>query len=238
MPKVFLLLILLSPLTSTSQDIEIIELYKQLEVRNDIAVTENKSNKLLDSLRFRLDKEFVSTGNPKENLSFQIVDNVTAFAYGNEVGYGIWPFLYKTSDGGKSWQKIFFSEKQYGEPIMKEHFYMFDKSRGILIHRYAPKKSKFFDLESPKKNTFTYFLTKDGGETWKRKYIKLNSKWLRYENHEQVMLCSYAPQGEVVITILQPVWNAIQNKRSIEDRKLYELRSEDFGKHFSQRKLR
>ena len=118
---------------------------------------------------------------------------------------------------------------------MKDNFFMFDVKRGILILRHFKNP---FEFLKDKKNNFYYYLTNNGGETWKKKSYKLKTKGLQYQNNEQFLMCEYSDSGEAIITILKPSWNSLPNKRELKDRKLLELRSTDFGKHFTEKDLR
>lgn len=229
MSRLFFLFILCAT-TSSAQDYTLANIYTKLEIKKDSFISKPTDENIL-KIAYRLDSTFQNTGNPKENLSFQFLNPKTGFAYGNEVGYGVWPFLYKTTDGGETWTNLFFEDHQYGDPLMKEHFFMFDENRGILIQKHWVKTN--FLLRAPN-GRFYYYITKDGGQTWKKKSKKLKTMNPRYENDDHFLKCEFNSKGEVSIYILRPPWASGPDKREIKERILLELRSDDFGNHFSE----
>ena len=179
----------------------------------------------------KLDGIVYSTGNPTEELHFQFTDSKNGFIYGNEMGYGYWPFLFKTSDGGRHWNRILFKEVQSGTELFKDHFYMFDKQRGILIHNVDNVKRKL----GKEIKYFQYYLTNDGGSTWTKRTFRLKqAKGLRIENNPYFMNCSFNNKGEVEVQILRPPWAVAEGKRKVKDRLSLLLKSEDFGKNFKE----
>jgi hypothetical protein len=188
-----------------------------------------------DTFQIDLKKVVASTGNPVEHIHFQFLDKNLGFIYGNEVGYGIWPFLAKTTDGGTSWQKVLFEEKEYGPQLLQQNFYMFNQKRGILIYG-----STIMDkLLQKKQRVFQYYLTQDGGSTWKLhgKKLKIINRHARLENSENFQHCEFDSTGVVKVFVLRAPWNTLSGKRSIEDRKEYLLFSDDFGKHFNEERV-
>lgn len=169
-----------------------------------------------------------STGNPVQHIGFQFVTEQIGFVYGNEMGYGIWPFFIKTVDGGKTWERLLFEKREYGAPIMPEYFHMFDEKRGILIYNYKRGPDSFI-LNAEKR--LRYYITKDGGNTWKSRTKKIKNN-VRISNEEHRLSCSYDDDGKVTLKILKTPWEAASGKRSLEDRTILELISNDFGKRF------
>jgi hypothetical protein len=179
----------------------------------------------------RLDSIVYSTGNPLENISMQFATEQLGFIVGNEMGYGYWPFVFRTTDGGLTWERQLFKDHEYGAPIYKEHFNMFNKQQGILIHNTDPIDR----IRSDKKGLFLrYYLTKDGGKTWHKKKVKIAAKVIyRVENNPAFLHCTYEPNGKITVLILKAPWDAVSGKRSVADRTLMTLVSEDYGETFS-----
>lgn len=176
-------------------------------------------------------KTIRSTGNPYQNLSFQFTDSVTGFVYGNELGYGYWPFLFKTTDAGLHWNRLLFKPIEDGVPIYKDNFYMFNKNEGILIYNTNNIKRL---LNGKYVTKLQYYLTQDGGKTWKQKSKRLKTRNIHLENNPRYMQCSFTMKGEVFITILNAPWTMPKGKRLAKDRISLQLNSKDFGKSFEE----
>lgn len=144
------------------------------------------------------------------NIEINFLDEETGFLYGHQRGYGFYPFMYKTTDGGASWRGIPQSN-QFG-PIDDAGLYMFDQQRGILIPQWR-------DLSKLK-----YFLTEDGGETWQKKEVRTLSKRRAYSSYKVNVIMSFNEEGEVCLSF-------IRAKRQDWDYNLV-LYSSNFGKSF------
>lgn len=184
-----------------------------------------------DTFTLKIDSIIRSTGNPKENIHLFFTDAQHGFIYGNEMGYGFWPFLFKTDDGGKHWERKLFKPYQGGTEINQDNFYMFDNKRGILIYN-TDNRVKFVEGT---KQYFKYYITDDGGDTWKKKKLKLkHAQGLRIENNHYFMHCSFTSKGEVTAKILRAPWASARGKREIKDRIRLIISSKDFGHHFAE----
>jgi len=87
------------------------------------------------------------------------------FVYGSFKAYGDKPFILRTVNGGKSWQKTdSLPHCIYG--IRRGDFSMMDTQHGFffLPHQYGVEDS------------VSYFITKNQGQTWQQKRIPLNVK--------------------------------------------------------------
>lgn len=231
-----LLLLIVTPIIGNAQQPILSEIYHRLEVSDSKLIIEYKADKKIDSISAKLDSLIGSTGNPKENLNFQFLTDKTAFVYGNEQGYGIWPFLYKTTDGGISWQKLLFEKREYGATINKDNFFMFDDKRGILVYNtdgFPWRKKK------KRKPQFKYYITTNGGKSWKKKSKTLkHAHGLRIQNIAYEMQCRYTPDGTVEIKLMKAPWEAVSGKRSVDDRTRVILTSNDFGKSFDEKAVK
>lgn len=213
-----------------AQNYSLHKIYEKLEVKDNKAEFAYGQDPKIDSIRHTLDSVLHSTGNPIENLSFQFLDDKIGFAYGNESGYGVWPFLFKTENGGQSWQRQLIAPKEYGPQLGKQTFYMFDKKNGILLYNHDNTSRT---LSGKYKVDFEYYITNNGGETWRKKSISLKKAGnLRVENSAYFLQCAYQPTGQATINILAAPWQAAKGKRSIQDRIRLILQSEDYGRHF------
>jgi hypothetical protein len=183
------------------------------------------------------EKVIYSTGNPIERFNFCFVNKEVGFLYGHEVGYGIWPFLFRTSDGGLHWERKVFDAKENGPQLHRQNFFMFDERRGILI---AGGGDMMKDLLGKKQKDFQYYTTSNGGNTWHlhKKRLKVIPASARIENYDMVQHCTFDSTGKVDVYVLTEPWNTGAGKRSIEDRKRYRIYSEDFGKSFSEEILK
>lgn len=182
-----------------------------------------------DTFRLRLDTIIYSTGNPKAELHLQFTDSLNGFIFGNEMGYGYWPFLFKTTNGGKNWERKLFKPSEGGVPILKDNFFMFDTQRGILIQNRNNVKQL---LNGKTKVSLVYYLTKDGGETWTEKSFPLKTRNIRLENSEYFLKCAYTKNGEINIQVLRPPWASPKGKREAKDRITVTLNSKDYGLSF------
>lgn len=163
--------------------------------------------------RVDLKPQIRSTGNPINNISMQFVDAKTGFIYGNEVGYGIWPFVFKTTDGGTSWERVALDAKTYGPEIARDQFRMVDCNNGILLGNQQGE------------TTITWHTTSDGGDTWKEHSLKPGKPYDRIRGSLHIALSDEAT-GAVTLEYREPKW------RKPEADFLFRLQSMDFGKTF------
>ncbi len=149
-----------------------------------------------------------------ENISIQFINENLGYIYGNTVAYTFYPFILKTIDGGKSWNKILFNKELIQVPLLKDNFFMFDSLKGIAVTNWN---------SSP---NFIYYLTKDGGNSWEKKSVKMKDKSIRILNSENFTNSFYSKSGEITILIKNP------NFENNETKKLVIIRSDDFGENF------
>lgn len=180
-----------------------------------------------DTVLFKtnLNKHVYSIGNPITMLYIHFISVNTGFVYGYESGYGEFPMLYKTTDGGKTWNRRLFKEQESLCSINEDNFHMFNQKQGIMI-----VNPSFYIADEKKYNEqhFDYFITNDGGLTWKKKKVDLTSYNIYVHNREhndyayytsEWMKNMYKKEGTIV--------SIISNKN-----KTIVLCSDDFGESF------
>jgi hypothetical protein len=109
------------------------------------------------------------------SLNIQYLNDTLWYLYGTVVGYWSYPFIFKTTNAGKSWQKIldimpipwnciplWAKDFVVYRTLDKNLFHMFNSSEGIWI-------------VTLKNHRIIYRLTNDGGLTWKNKSAKLKN---------------------------------------------------------------
>ncbi|MFZ5471610.1 MAG: WD40/YVTN/BNR-like repeat-containing protein [Myxococcota bacterium] len=139
------------------------------------------------------------------SISIQFVSPTTGFLYGYTTGYGYFPFLYRTADAGKTWQRLALSRG--ADPrLRRNNFFMFDDKRGIVLTNWD-----------------VYFITQDGGVTWSQRQFML--KPVRNGHLEPF----YTTSGQVTVVIRHPDY---PSRDSEAHRQVRVLRSDDFGATF------
>ena len=109
-------------------------------------------------------------------LNVQFVDRQVGFLYGFELGYGYFPFLFRTADGGRSWTSSAPHKKGdpgWSYPFRRSDFFMFDGSRGIAL------------TGGNDDTGLRYFITTDSGVSWTKKEFKLSRPALRQWSHSR-----------------------------------------------------
>ncbi|MCI4668232.1 MAG: hypothetical protein MRZ79_08850 [Bacteroidia bacterium] len=120
-----------------------------------------------------------ATGRPKVNF----VNEKEGFLYGYYTSYVPYPYFYRTSDGGKSWQK---TDSIPGSPF-PINIKMYDSKRGVLINTsYSAAKVDIF-------------LTKDGWLSWAHTSIDLLSQKQHKEERIENVIFRLNEQGEILI---------------------------------------
>jgi photosystem II stability/assembly factor-like uncharacterized protein len=165
------------------------------------------SNKIPDSL-------LKSSGNPIENIDIHFLDKQYGFVFGNEVGYAFYPFILKTENGGKTWQRQLFSNGAIGSPILSDNFFMFDKQKGITIANWGDESK------------FNYYITEDGGKTWKNKSFDISDKEFRVLNAPNIQKVIFNQSGEVTVILFD------FDLQRFRDNKVMFFKSKDFGNTF------
>jgi hypothetical protein len=98
------------------------------------------------------------------SLNIQYLNDSIWFIYGTRTEYAYYPFIYRTTNTGLSWQSI--SEAWPGKdnrPMDREMFHMFNLKKGIWL----------IGLQN---NKMEYRITNDGGYTWIRKKFKVKNR--------------------------------------------------------------
>ena len=79
-------------------------------------------------------------------IHIHFTDELNGFLYGFGMVYTYYPFLYRTSDGGKTWTPL---RLDVGRTLGKHSLHFFDSQRGLLLA-----------------DGYGYYTTTDGGVTW------------------------------------------------------------------------
>ncbi len=198
-------------------------------IKNKLILSKTNSYKK-EIVHAGLDSIIYSSNNYYEHINMQFVSEKIGFIYGNEQGYGQWPFLFKTIDGGQHWKRLLFEPYELGINIAADHFYMFNEQQGILIYNYNKQDRLTFQTNTK----LRYLLTQDGGDTWKEYTKKLSRKNVTVTNIYYRLNCTYNSNGQVKVNILRAPWEAAKGKRSIKDRTIIILESNDFGRKFKE----
>lgn len=131
------------------------------------------------------------------NLNIQHLNDSIWYLYGTRVEYAPYPFIFRTTNSGASWETIMESwtetkiqyENAY-KNMDEKSFHMFDQMKGIWIVRLQ-------------NNKVDYRITNDGGFTWKNRSfrVKNGSKLkngssdidVKYseDNSVQISICGY-----------------------------------------------
>lgn len=173
----------------------------------------NQDNNCLYSHRIP-DSVLMSSGNPIENINIHFLDAQYGFIFGNECGYAFYPFILKTENGGKSWKRVLFEKGTIGPPLISDNFFMFDKDKGITIGNWNDESK------------FTYYLTTDGGESWKKKAFNIKNKDFRTMNVSRLQSVVFNESGKITVILFDI---DLQQHR---DNSVMILKSSDFGRNF------
>ena len=181
----------------------------QLKYTDDDGKTFSLCN--LDSVLIKL-RGVLNT--PSLNIHF--VNKNLGFIHGYATVYAFYPILFRTEDGGKTWQTI--SAGQMGTPFRRSDFFMFNESKGIIVNNWNNEPY------------FNYMLTEDGGKTWKQHTFKTSRKNIRILNAEGLLSEVYSEDGHVTILFTNPD----NGKRGSGI--IHIIQSTDFGKTFKELK--
>lgn len=149
-------------------------------------------------------------------LNIHFVNKSLGFLYGYSTVYAFYPFLFRTEDGGQTWQTIFAGPA--GTLFRRSDFYMFDESRGIIVNNWNSQP------------VFNYMLTNDGGKTWKPHTFTISRKDIQIGNYNGNLNEVYSEKGQVTIILKSPD----TGYRGTED--ILVIQSSDFGKTFKELK--
>ncbi len=127
------------------------------------------------------------------NLNIQYLNDSVWFIYGTRTEYAYYPYVFRTTDTGLSWQTIIRSNPNVHNrkidyiSMRKNLFHMFDLINGIWIVK----------LEN---NHVNYRITSDGGFTWKnRSFFFKRAKEI--EINSSVFDVSYKEANSIQISI-------------------------------------
>ena len=166
----------------------------------------------------RFSKDIIVSHGSIEAFGIQFINTQIGYLYGYDIGFAYYPFVFKTIDGGKHWERIIFAEEASGFPLSSGNFHMFSEEKGIFVYDW----SNISEL--------TYFTTKDGWKT--KKEIKLKTMINSSKNemdYNDPINCSFGKNGEVTIKL-----NAY-NSDSYDDNSIF-LISKNFGESFKTKK--
>lgn len=201
--------------------------HKNTNVNNDSSTISNLRSRLV--LKFTSDggKTFVNrnidsvvsklTGTlntPSLNIHF--VNKNLGFIYGYSTVYAFYPILFRTEDGGNTWQTIFAGS--IGTPFRRSDFFMFNETKGIIVNNWNNEPN------------FNYMLTNDGGKTWKQHTFKISQKKIRIMNADGMLSEVYSEDGNVTI-----IFTTADNANRGSAKNLI-IHSTNYGKSFRELK--
>jgi photosystem II stability/assembly factor-like uncharacterized protein len=118
-------------------------------------------------------------------LNLHFVNKDLGFIYGFSAVYAFYPLLFRTDDGGKTWQTIYAGGM--GTPFRRSDFFMFNTSQGIIVNNWNSQPD------------FHYMLTQDGGKTWKQCTYKISRNDIRILNADGYLSEVYSEDGRVTV---------------------------------------
>ncbi len=124
------------------------------------------------------------------SLNIQFVNKSLGFIYGYSAIYAFYPVLFRTDDGGKTWQTIYAGGT--GTPLRRSDLFMFNETKGIIVNNW--NNEPFFH----------YMLTADGGKTWEQHRYKISRKDIRILNADGMLNEVYSEDGVVTIVFTNP----------------------------------
>ncbi|MFM1810478.1 MAG: Photosynthesis system assembly factor [Bacteroidota bacterium] len=198
-----------SYLNNDSSSIENLRYEIQLKYTNDDGKSYTFCN--LDSVLAVL-KGPLNT--PSINIHF--VNKDLGFIYGYSAVYAFYPILFRTDDGGITWQTIYAGE--IGTPLRRSDFFMFNEQKGIIVNNWSNEPN------------FNYMLTDDGGKTWRQCTFKTSRTDIRILNADGFLSAVYSEKGHVTILFTSPD----NGKRGSGN--ILVIQSMDFGKTFKELK--
>ena len=157
-------------------------------------------------------KKTLATGYNISAISISFIDRSVGFIYGYASAYAYYPFLFRTEDGGKTWQTIFANTIDC--PLRRGDFYMFNEKKGILILNWNSQPN------------FNYMITEDGGESWQQKSYTISRDDIRILNEDSMLTTHYSPSGLVMIRFNNHDPKATNKLKSLI------IQSTDFGQTF------
>jgi hypothetical protein len=157
-------------------------------------------------------KKTLSTGYNISAISISFIDRSVGFIYGYASAYTYYPFLFRTEDGGKTWQTIF--ANTIDVPLRRGDFYMFNEKKGILILNWNSQPN------------FNYMITEDRGKSWQQKSYTISRDDIRILNEDSMLTTHYSPSGLVMIRFNNHDPKATNKLKSLI------IQSTDFGQTF------
>lgn len=195
----------------------------------------NNDSSTISSLRSRLVLKFTSDGGKtfvnrnidsvvskltgtlnSPSLNIHFVNKNLGFIYGYSTVYAFYPILFRTEDGGNTWQTIFAGS--IGTPFRRSDFFMFNETKGIIVNNWSNEPN------------FNYMLTNDGGKTWKQHTFKISQKNIRIMNADGMLSEVYSEDGNVTIIFTTP------DKGNRGSAKNLIIHSTNYGKTFRELK--
>jgi hypothetical protein len=167
-----------------------------------------------DSIDLSTVCSFTKKGNPVTEMNILFVNRYLGFLYGNLTGYMFYPFLFRTEDAGKTWQRIKLNTA--GTPFRKSDFFMFNETRGIQFNNWNSEP------------IIKYSLTSDGGKTWKNRTFKISRNDFRLLNAAPYLSEIYSTDGSVTLILTNP------DEKTGKISKTAIIHSTDFGETFKE----
>lgn len=123
------------------------------------------------------------------DISLLFIDRSVGFIYGYSENEARNPFLFRTEDGGHTWQTVFANTA--GTPFRRRDFWMFTELKGIILNNLNSEPN------------FNYLLTEDGGKTWQQKSFKISRDDIRISNKGQ-MLDAFYTSSSITVSLKNP----------------------------------
>lgn len=103
------------------------------------------------------------------NLNMHMVDSATFYLYGEEMGYGFFPFVFRSTDAGQHWERVLFVTNdeildRMDFRMVENSLVMFDSLHGVLMQAQVGKGDKLH---------LKILETKDGWKTTRERKIQL-----------------------------------------------------------------
>lgn len=157
---------------------------------------------------FSLDSLFRNSchGWPAAERNLQFLNDSTGYLYGYTIGYGYCSYIFKTTNGGRTWQSMPLTGSY--NTLSEQEFYMFNERQGIAFPAVV-------------KDTLTWKITSDGGMSWQGRQTKLGGL-----KHEGVIRPVYSSEGNVLFILERPWFKGRTSKI------FGVIQSTNFGKSF------
>ena len=111
-----------------------------------------------------------------EPLWIQYLNDSTWYVFGNHKDFALFPYIYRTTNAGLSWETIFESwPEKLNLPSISSMFHMYDINHGIW-------------LVGLNKNWVDYRTTSDGGYTWQDRRFRVRREYIKIGKHVKTSL--------------------------------------------------